>query len=202
MRGWLIGGELYAGYLYTDLAEHTELVHLEPEFRDFAVLKAVEDDGVLGDGPAGGWNAGDGSGVGCGHGPASGGFVAVGDDVFDDEVMVGKHGADTVNGLADGGEASGIAGGGVEDDAGREEFRDELGAILVEALLVEAMDGGGLIGGCHGDSLSWGICYLGCYVGREDTQERECTSESERGKIASEELHVCPHIQYMNIYQI
>lgn len=138
------------------------MVHLEPEFGDFAVFEAVEDDGILGDGSSGWRNARDGSGIGGGHRPTGGCFVAVGDDVFDDEVIVGKHGADTVNGLADGEEASGIAGRGVEDDVGREEFRDEFGAILVEALLVEAMDCGGLIGGCHGDSLS---CCLSGGVG-------------------------------------
>jgi hypothetical protein len=90
----------------------------------------------------------------------------------------------------------------VKDDVGREEFRDEFGAILVEALLVEAVDGRGCICGCHRDSLSWGICHLGCSVGREDTHEGEGASERERWKIASEELHVRPPIQYMNIYQI
>ena len=40
-------GRLRAGNLDADLTEDTELIHLEPEFGDFAIFEAVEDDGVL-----------------------------------------------------------------------------------------------------------------------------------------------------------
>ena len=99
---------LHAGDLDADLTEDAELIHLGPGLGDLAVFETIEDDGVLGDGLASRRNAGDGSGVGGGHGPTNGGFVAVDDDIVDDEVMVGEHGVDVVDGLAEGGEAGGV----------------------------------------------------------------------------------------------
>jgi hypothetical protein len=53
----------HTGDLDADLPEDAELVHLRPDLCDLAILKAIEDDGLLGELLAGWGHSGDGCGV-------------------------------------------------------------------------------------------------------------------------------------------
>lgn len=130
-------------------------------------------------------------------------MVAVDDDVFDDEVMVGEESADAIGGLTDSRVTGSIAGGGVEDDVGGEDFGDELKVVLVEALLVVATDDGFLRGGGHGGSLAMaglGRRAASLRVNRGRAGKNE--GEKGDGERFGSALHRSSPIQYMNNYRI
>jgi hypothetical protein len=129
-------------------------------------------------------------------GPVGSGLVVVGDDAFDGEVLAGERAAECLDALGEVGEADLVACVGVVDNVGADEFGEEVETIVIEALLVEATDDGGVVG--HGDSLSegWGLGMDLSWGGDGNEGEQEgwdCVSVS---------LHKGPHIEYMNIYRI
>jgi hypothetical protein len=180
------------GNLDADLLEDTEAIDLKPDFGDLVVLKAVEDDAVLGDGFVAGGKARERAGVDGGHGPVGGGLIVVGDDPFDGEVLAGERATEGLDTLGEVSEADLIACIGVVYDVGADELGKEVESVVVEALLVEAADDGGVIG--HGGSLGkgWGLGW-----GREGDE-----GEQEGWDRVSVSLHKAPHIEYMNIYRI
>jgi hypothetical protein len=188
----LEGGRSVARDLSADLLEDAKAVDLEPDFGDLAVLKAVEDDAVLGDGFVAGWKAGERAGVDGGHSPVSGGLVVVGDDAVDGEVLVGERAAEGLNALGEVGEANLVSCVGMVDDVGADEFGEKIEAVVVEALFVKAMDDGGVVG--HGSSWIW---FGGLGWGVEGNEGEK---EGWDGALIS--LHICPNIEYMNIYRI
>jgi hypothetical protein len=70
--------------------------------------------------------------------------------------MAGKHGVDPLYGLADSGKTGRVATGGMEDDTGSEELGKDGGLVLVEALLIKAVNDDGVVGGSDGHGNSFG----------------------------------------------
>ena len=149
----VVGGLLMCGLRYdggtsgqrdTDLAQYSDLVDLKPQLRDLLVGEAVEDDRAVRDGASRGRDAGDGRGVDRRHRPARGALFAIDDDVFDGEAVLGEQGVDAIDCAANGFEAVGVAGAGVGDGVGCEDLGKDGGVVLVEALLVEAVDEAGV----------------------------------------------------------
>jgi hypothetical protein len=64
---------------------------------------------------------------------------------------------DAFHGLADSGETGGVSIRGVKYDVRGEELWDEVGLVLVKALLVKAVNDDGVVGGGNGHRNSFGL---------------------------------------------
>jgi hypothetical protein len=110
-------------------------------------------------------------------------------------MVIGEHGVDAFYGLADSDETGGVSIGRMDDDVRSEELWDEVGLVLVKALLIKAVNDDGRVGGSDGHGNSFGLSTDESWKKRKG-EESCCENERRRA------FHVCPLIEYRNIYQI